>query len=168
MVTSCADEFHILAIRAEGDAGGMRLDAQLINSGVLSTGYCRGRAVRVDLSAVGTIDMHLHDRPEASATDGESVIVVAERASVDLLPYVGAPGVVGFIFERGSVLAHLAAVLREKGIPAVALEDHALFGSVVVNSIVEIDASRRDLTKGERIKISGVRDAGSGIFIHQS
>jgi phosphohistidine swiveling domain-containing protein len=162
------DEQVYLIDVAEGDVGGMGLDAQLINSGVLSTGYCRGRAVRVDLSAIGTLDMHLHDRPEASATDGESVVVVAERASVDLLPYVGAPGVVGFIFERGSVLAHLAVVLREKGIPAVALEDHVLFDTVVADSTVEIDASRRDLTTGERIKISGVRDAGSGIFVHQS
>ena len=160
------DEQVYLIDVAEGDAGGITLDAQLINSGVLSTGRCRGRAVRIDLSAMGTLDKHLHDRPETSPTDGESIVVVAERASVDLLPYIGAPGVVGFIFERGSVLAHLAVVLREKGIPAVALEDHSLFESVLLDSIVEIDAAKRDLAKSERIKISEVRNAGSSLLLH--
>jgi hypothetical protein len=163
------DDDHVYLIDvAEGDAGGIALDTQLINSGVLSTGICRGRAVRVDLSAIGTLDKHLHDRPEATATNGESIVIVAERASVDLLPFIGAPGVVGFVFERGAVLAHLAVVLREKGIPAVALEDRALFDNVKADSVVEIDASARHLVKNERVRIIGVPDAGNSVFVHQS
>jgi phosphohistidine swiveling domain-containing protein len=153
---------------AEGDTGGIALDAQLINSGVLSTGCCRGRAVRVDLSTMGTLDKHLHDRPDTTTTSGDDVVIVAERASVDLLPYIGAPGVVGFVFERGSVLAHLAVVLREKGIPAIALEDSSLFAKLPVGLAIEIDASNRNLPTSERIKITGVHDARSGMFVHQS
>ena len=162
------DQLLYLIDVAEGDAGGMALDARLINSGVLSTGRCCGRAVRVDLSAMGTLDKHLHDRPEATATNGDNVVIVAERASVDLLPYVGAPGVVGFVFERGSVLAHLAVVLREKAIPAIALEDGGLFENLSTDSMVEVDAASRNLAKSERIKITGVTDARGGVFVHQS
>jgi phosphoenolpyruvate-protein kinase (PTS system EI component) len=31
--------------------------------------------------------------------------------------------VAGFVFERGSILCHLAIILRERGVPAVILED---------------------------------------------
>ncbi len=153
---------------AEGDAGGIALDAQLINSGVLSSGCCRGRALHVDLSSMGTLDKHFHDRPDTMATNGDDVVIFAERASVDLLPYIGAPGVVGFVFERGSVLAHLAVVLREKGIPAIALEDSVLFAKLQADFVVEMDASNKNLAKSERINITGVPDARSGVFVHQS
>jgi phosphohistidine swiveling domain-containing protein len=153
---------------AEADSGGLTLDADLITSGVLSAGSCCGRAVRVDLSAMGTLDTHLHDKPTNSRVESESMIVVAERASVDLLPYVGAPGVVGFIFERGSVLAHLAVVLREKGIPAVAVEDKSVFDNLPLDSIIKLDASQRGLNKAQRITIAEAHDAGSGLLVRES
>jgi phosphohistidine swiveling domain-containing protein len=136
---------------AEGDGPGIELDTHLISSGVLSAGTCRGRVHRVSLSAIGALDSHLHDRLEQPTIGGDEVIVVAERASIDLLPYVGAPGVVGFVFERGSVLAHLAVVLREKGIPAIIIEDRQFIESLVSGSIVELDASRRSLLSTQRI-----------------
>lgn len=140
---------------AEGDTAGLGLDVELIRSGVLSVGKCRGRIHRVNLSAIGALDSHLHDRPKEAAVDGDNVVIVAERASVDLLPFVGAPGVAGFVFERGSILAHLAVVLREKGIPAVAIEDRSLFDSLLDNLIVEVDASNRSLSKTARVNLLG-------------
>jgi phosphohistidine swiveling domain-containing protein len=140
---------------AEGDTAGLGLDMALIQSGVLSVGKCRGRVHRVNLSAIGALDSHLHDRPENASLSGDSVIVVAERASVDLLPFIGARGVVGFVFERGSILAHLAVVLREKGIPAIAIEDHALFQSLPDNLVIDVDAVKRSLSNTDRIIILG-------------
>jgi phosphohistidine swiveling domain-containing protein len=138
---------------AEGDSSSSILDHELITSGVLSGGSCRGRLYHVKLSAAGALDSHLHDQLQAASVEGQNVIIVAERASVDLLPFVGAPGVVGFIFEWGSVLAHLAVVLREKGIPAVVLEDAVTFGALPVDALVEIDASQRSLKHKERVKL---------------
>jgi phosphohistidine swiveling domain-containing protein len=167
MKNAAGHEVYLIDV-AEGDVGGISLDAQLINSGVLSTGRCRGRAVKVDLSAIGSLDKHLHDRPSSSQTKGESIVIVAERASVDLLPYVGASGVVGFLFERGSILAHLAVVLREKHIPAIAIDDAAAIQDLTDNCIIEIDASKRELAKRERITLTEVSDASNSAALHQS
>lgn len=153
---------------AEGDTAGLSLDIELIRSGVLSVGKCRGRIRRVTLSAIGALDSHLHDRPEAAPVTGDNVVIVAERASVDLLPFVGAPGVSGFIFERGSILAHLAVVLREKGIPAVALEDNLLIGSLPDEAVVEIDASDRSLSKAARVTLLGASHECDHSFVLQS
>jgi len=136
---------------AESDAAGLALDLELINSGVLSVGKCRGRVHRIELSEIGALDKHLHDRPEDAIIGDEDVVIVAERASIELLPFAGAPGVAGFVFERGSILAHLAVVLREKGIPAVAIEDEAVFRSLKQNEEVEIDAVQHSLAKTERV-----------------
>jgi phosphohistidine swiveling domain-containing protein len=153
---------------AEGDTAGLALDNELIRSGVLSMGKCRGRTHRVNLSAIGALDSHLHDRPEEASVGGDNVVIVAERASVDLLPFVGAPGVVGFVFERGSILAHLAVVLREKGIPAVAIEDRSLFESLPDNIVVEVDASERSLSKTARINLLGALHDRGHHLVHQS
>jgi phosphohistidine swiveling domain-containing protein len=138
---------------AEGDVAGLRLDLELINSGVLSVGKCRGRVRRIKLSAIGALDKHLHDRPEEASIGGDDIVIVAERASVELLPFVEAPGVVGFVFERGSILAHLAVVLREKGIPAVAIENERVFQTLEHDQVVEVDATKRSLSKAERVKL---------------
>jgi phosphohistidine swiveling domain-containing protein len=139
---------------AEGDVAGLQLDAGLMNSGVLSVGRCAGRVHKVELSPIGALDGHLHDRPDEVAVNG-NVVVVAERASVDLLPFVGVPGVVGFVFERGSILAHLAVVLREKGIPAIAVEDGSLLARLTNGTHVGVDAQTRSLSAGERISVGG-------------
>lgn len=136
---------------AEGDACGMDLGLEQIRSGVLSVGRCTGRLCRFDSQDHVALDKHLHNRPEHVQLGQAGVIVVARRASVDMLPYVGAPGVVGFIFEQGAVLAHLAVVLREKGIPAIALDDAAAFGELPVGALAELDASSAAVRSIDRI-----------------
>lgn len=136
---------------AESDKARLALDLELINSGVLSVGKCRGRVHRIELSAIGALDKHLHDRPEDAIIGNKEVVIVAERASIELLPFAGASGVVGFVFERGSILAHLAVVLREKGIPAIAIEDEAIFRSLEQDQEIEIDAVQHALAKTERV-----------------
>ena len=136
---------------AESDTAGLALDLELINSGVLSVGKCRGRVHRIELSEIGALDKHLHDRPEDAIIGDKDIVIVAERASIELLPFAGAPGVAGFVFERGSILAHLAVVLREKGIPAVAIEDEVVFRCLEQDQEIEVDAVQHSLPKTERV-----------------
>lgn len=137
---------------AEPAAKDVNLNADLISSGVLSPGKCRGRLIRVELAEVGALDRHLHDRRSATVVEGEPVVILAERASVELLPYVGAENVVGFIFERGAILAHLCVVLREKGIPAILL-NAADDARLSAGAEVAVDATSRALTASERVKV---------------
>jgi phosphohistidine swiveling domain-containing protein len=68
--------------------------------------------------------------------DKNPKIVVAPRpyaALAALIPYAD-----GFIFEKASVLCHLAILLRENGVPAVASED--LFNLVKEGEHVEVNA----------------------------
>lgn len=136
---------------AEADRGAVALDTTLINSGVLSVGTCRGRLRNVDSGSSATLDGHLNDRVQHTTAAIESTVIVAQRTSVDLLPLVGAPGIVGFVFAEGSVLAHLSVVLREKGIPALVLDDQTAFDSLPVGGVVELDTVSRDLAKGNRV-----------------
>jgi phosphohistidine swiveling domain-containing protein len=138
---------------AEADKGAIALDTTLINSGVLSAGTCRGRLQKMDCGSITTLDGHLNDRVNHNMAATENIIIVAERTSVDLLPLVGAPGIVGFIFAEGSVLAHLSVVLREKGIPAVVLDDQAAYSSLPIGSCVELNTVSRDLAKNKRVTI---------------
>ena len=70
------------------------------------------------------------------------MIVVADRASVDLLPLVGRCGSnTAFVFRRASLLAHLCIVLRERGIPAISLEDDDLFGKLTNGRTLTVEAS---------------------------
>lgn len=143
---------------AEGDVGGMDLDADMIRSGVLSVGRCQGRLYRLQSRDRVALDSHLNNQPDRVRLNEDDLIIVAKRASVDLLPYVGAPGVVGFVFEQGAILAHLAVVLREKGIPAVALDDTTAFDSLLIDSIAEMDASTGSLLASQRVTYPGARN----------
>jgi phosphohistidine swiveling domain-containing protein len=138
---------------AEGDVAGIQLDAALINSGVLSVGVCQGHASPVRLKRHGALDRHLHDKTRAKIDKGRPVVVVAEQPSVELLPLVGAPGVVGFAFRQGSVLAHLAVVLREKGIPAIIVDDRKVFQSLSDGVPIRIDAATRSLARDGRLTL---------------
>lgn len=126
---------------AEGDARGLDLGITQIQSGVLSAGRCVGRLLRLDPEERQALDAHFHDRSAKAEASEDDVIIVAPRASVDLLPYVSAPGVVGFIFEHGAVLAHLAVVLREKGIPAIALSNAGDFAALPAEGRAALDAT---------------------------
>lgn len=127
---------------AESDALSVELNPRLLASGILSVGRCTGRLEKLGDQPTQELDMHLHDRPQHLSAGEDQVVVVAQQASIDLLPYVGAPGVVGFVFNHGSILGHLAVVLREKGIPAIAMDDQRAFDALPLGQTVDLDASR--------------------------
>lgn len=149
------DEFEVYLIDiAEGDAPSITLDSAMIRSGVLSSGLGRGHVRRIDNKKAGAFDSHLHDRPAHARADRTGpVIIVADRASTDLLGHICAPGVAGFIFRNASILAHLAVVLREKGVPAVALEDDEAFARLTEGLSVELDASGRISDVRDRVRL---------------
>jgi len=129
---------------AEGDSESCarQLDRNLIRSGVISAGHATGYIVRVSNGAVAELDMHFLEGFGNSDQTLEGVVIVANRASVDLLPLVNRCGNdTAFVFRHASVLAHLCVVLRERGIPAVTLEDDDLFDGLAVGSKVTVEAS---------------------------
>jgi phosphohistidine swiveling domain-containing protein len=148
-----ASDVYLIDI-AEGDASSIKLDRDMIGSGVLSAGVCRGSVERVENLSAGALDTHLHDRQgRAGAASKEPVIIVADRASTDLLGHICAPGVTGFIFRQASMLAHLPVVLREKGIPAIVLEDDSAHQALKPGMLIEVDASSRHSSARDRVRM---------------
>lgn len=118
-----------------------QLDRNLIRAGVVSPGHATGRVMRVANGTAAELDKHLLEGFVAE-NELEDLVVVADRASVDLLPLVNKCGRnTAFVFRHASVLAHLCVVLRERGIPAVALEDDDLFDRLDAGSNVTVEAS---------------------------
>jgi hypothetical protein len=129
---------------AEGDSESCakQLDRNLIRSGVISAGRAIGHVVRVSNGTVAELDMHFLQGFGTSEQALEGVVIVADRASVDLLPLVDRCGSnTAFVFRHASVLAHLCVVLREHAIPAVTIEDDDLFDGLGVGSKVTVEAS---------------------------
>lgn len=128
---------------ADSAAAAAALTPDLIATGVVSPGHAVGRAARVRNADQADLDSHLLSRFEpGGTTEAEGVIVFADRASVDLLSLANrlGPGS-GFVFRHGSLLAHLSVVLRERGIPAVVVDDDLAFGSVAEGRSVRVNAS---------------------------
>ena len=129
---------------AEGDskAQASQLSRMLIGSGVVSPGRVTGRVIRTDNNAYDQLDTHLLERFEHSAQLIEDAIIVAPRASVDLLPLVSRCGQrTAFVFRHAALLAHLCVILRERGITAVTAADDRTFERLTDGAVVTVEAS---------------------------
>lgn len=117
-------------------------DVSISDVRVMSAGQLTGLATVRDSDSLATesLDAHFHSERSESLRDRveENVIVVASRPFLALESHVSmsAAGSLGFVFEQGSLLGHLAIILREHGIPAVV-----------------IAGATRTLTDGELIRI---------------
>jgi hypothetical protein len=134
---------------AEGDTQSCasQLTRELIGTGVVSPGRVTGKVLRIpnDANTYGGdsgLDVHLM---EGLGVVGESVselVIVADRASIDLLPLATKCGKkTAFVFHHASLLAHLCVILRERGITAIAVEDTDLFDGLTEGSRVTVDAT---------------------------
>ena len=129
---------------AESDAPdrGFALTTELLASGVVSPGRARGDVKRIRNAKESDLDAHLLS---VLAGNGEALtdsIFFADRASVDLLPVLARCGSnCAFVFHRASVLAHLCVVLRERGIPAILIEDDQVWRELPGEASVAVDAS---------------------------
>lgn len=129
---------------AEGDSQSCasQLSRDLIRAGVVSPGHVTGTVLRVANDSDAELDTHLLEEFSVLDEPANDVVVVADRASVDLLPMVSRCGRnSAFVFRKASLLAHLCVVLRERGIAAMAIDDEALFESLLTGAIVTVEAS---------------------------
>lgn len=94
---------------------------------VMSPGVVQGTC-RVSMSddlAAESLDAHFHSERTSGASADASTIVVAPRPFLALESHLSSqgPGNIGFIFEHGSLLGHLAIILREHQVPAIVVSD---------------------------------------------
>jgi hypothetical protein len=117
---------------------GLSADHGEAASRVISPGYARGQALVVDatrdleqLSIAACVSLSDIPSPETVGgpvaqlfqrlrAQGQPSIVVAPRPYAALAPLV--PYAAGFLFEKAATLCHLAILLREHGVPALACE----------------------------------------------
>jgi phosphohistidine swiveling domain-containing protein len=134
---------------AEGDSRSCakQLTRELIAMGVVSPGRVTGKVLRVPndanaYSGESGIDLHLMEGFGVASEALGELVVVADRASTDLLPLVTKCGKnTAFVFRHASLLAHLCVVLRERGIAAMVVEDADLFGVLSEAAILTVDAT---------------------------
>jgi phosphohistidine swiveling domain-containing protein len=137
---------------AEGDSHSCasQLTRELISMGVVSPGRVTGKVLRIsnDANAYGTesnLDVHLMEGLAVADETLDELVIVADRASIDLLPLVTKCSKnIAFVFRHASLLAHLCVILRERGITAMVVEDPALFDQLSEGSMVTVDATDGD------------------------
>lgn len=134
-------------------AGGNPPDPELAFTGVISPGAVTGRTVEVKVGAAAeSVDKHLGDQVALEEGDStEATVFLCDRPDMSLAPLLqtARPGALGFAFREGSVLCHLALLLREHGIPAVELGP--AFDGVPRDAIVHLDAAAADVENGKRV-----------------
>ena len=113
---------------------------------VLSAGSFTGKVLRIEDEDLSTsIDSHFHDILQGN--DIGDVILVADRPRLSLVKYLpNEEGNIGFLFESGSRLCHLAVLLRERGIPAMFVGD--IYNQLVNECQVSFETSTGSLTIG--------------------
>lgn len=92
-------------------------------SRVISSGTVSGRLTKVEEESLegSGLDMHFRDETGNETEETNKRIFHAKRPDISLLELIEdyPPNAIGFIFEDGSILCHLAIILREQNIPAV-------------------------------------------------
>ncbi len=91
-----------------------------ISDGIVSRGKRIGTIKIIEVDDEG-FNLHFHDKHEKKDTISEDIIFVCRTPSISLLDVIAKydNDKISFVFAEGSVLCHLAVVLREKGIPAI-------------------------------------------------
>lgn len=101
------------------------ISSEDISSGVISTGKVKGVLKKIGLEEMkNSMDLHFKDQVEVE-TEDENVIYYCDLPDISLNKKL-VPGKTGFVFKSGSMLCHLAVLLREKGIPAIVGADEYL------------------------------------------
>jgi SAM-dependent methyltransferase len=118
---------------------------------VMSAGRIRGVARVVDSAdyAARSLDAHFHSDRGADASDLPPTVIAAPSPFLALEDHLGRHGVanVGFIFEHGSLLGHLAIILREHGVPAIVVP--GIRERVSDGDVITVDTSSEELFRIE-------------------
>ncbi len=118
-----------------------------LGKGIISGGYCRGRIQNVKCDE--SLNKHFHDKHKNDNKIVENIIFCCDTPNIGLLDLLDKYDNkhIGFVFKEGSVLCHLAVVLREKGVPAVNI------GEIILDDGDEyiLDAENPELSGKERL-----------------
>ena len=154
-------EFGILANRKEGlfqpylidfvdDSTTGDIESTDLADGIISKGVATGMITYIEDQSHGSLDAHFHDALPSDTECDDKVIFFCERPDISLLEVIRRyrSENIGFVFEDGSLLCHLAVVLREKGIPAIKIGEPFAKSK---SGICTIDASSIGISGKERI-----------------
>jgi inorganic pyrophosphatase/exopolyphosphatase/phosphohistidine swiveling domain-containing protein len=134
------------------DNSSIELSSQAIAEGVISPGVKSGRASILDAKALGhnSLELHFHNHFESVNTIDEAVIFISETPDIALLEVLKHHNnnKIGFVFKEGSALSHFSIVLREKGIPAIVINQGL---NIQGGEEIRIDASSQNLIGMERL-----------------
>lgn len=123
-----------------------------IMSGIISYGMISGKPVIIENFEEDSLNEHFHNVSEADRKSEEKIIFFCKSPELALLKIVEQyeADSIGFVFQDCAVGAHLAVVLREKGIPAIKL--NTSFWKTAQKNICTIDAKTQGLLPEERLK----------------
>jgi phosphohistidine swiveling domain-containing protein len=127
------------------------IDASNISEGIISRGKRAGRIKHLDVNAFDSLNVHMYDSTEQEReTHSENIVFCCEYPDISLLSVIAEyePSSIAFVFEEGSVLCHLAVVLRERGIPAIRIGSRQVLRN---NEFCTIDAETPNLSALDRI-----------------
>lgn len=103
------------------------LNSNQLHLGIISLGKIQGKVIKLDEKDYSdSLNFHFHN--EKIFIDNkniESIIFYAKMPNIAFLDILNKydSTKIGFIFENGSLLCHLAVLLREKNIPAIILKE---------------------------------------------
>lgn len=92
-----------------------------IARGIISTGRVIGKVVIMSDFNDDSLDIHYKNQEKKNTVISSDIIFLAQRPDMSILDILERydNSKIGFVFQEGSVLCHLAAILRERGIHAI-------------------------------------------------
>lgn len=127
------------------------LDIDLVKSGVISKGIIEGKLIQIsEESDQKSLNVHYHDSLSNSYQDNGKYIFYCNKPAISLIEIVNQykNDCIGFVFQEGSILAHLSIVLREKNIPAIIIGN---IPEISESSNYKLDAKSPLLKPKERL-----------------
>lgn len=121
-------------------------------NGIISYGTISGKPVAIKNLGEDSLNEHFHNISEGATRSNEKIIFFCENPELAILKVIEQyePKNIGFVFQNCAIGAHLAVVLREKGIPAIKLD--AKFWEISQKNICTIDAETHGLLPKERVQ----------------
>lgn len=133
------------------DNSPINLSAADIKSGIISCGYITGKPVVINELDVDSLNEHYHNASNNTPKSKDKIIFICKNPELALLQLIDQyePQNIGFVFQNCAVGAHIAVVLREKGIPAI--KSGSLIFRLSNKDICTIDAETPGLQPKERL-----------------
>lgn len=123
-----------------------------IMNGIISYGTISGKPIVIKDFGEDSLNEHFHNISEGTIRSNEKIIFFCENPELAMLKVIEQyePENIGFVFQNCAIGAHLAVVLREKGIPAIKVD--VKFGEISQKNVCTIDAKTQGLLPRERLQ----------------